>query len=266
MATIQETARRIAKSMGLLLSEIENLLWSDFLPRLNDDRHLDALERMLQETGCKVVVLDPAYLCLPGADAANLFIQGELLRRVSEICQRNGVGLILAHHLRKRGKTRNASDYDPPELDDMAWAGFAEFARQWILLGRREAYEPGTGEHKLWLSAGGSAGHSGLWALDIDEGVSGEPRHWSVELSTPAAAREEKKGGSVRQRLLTAMCEFPDGTTKTILFDTAKLRNEPSTRNILDGLVSGGLLVPCEIKKNGQTYPGMRLPTEAVKA
>ena len=81
MATIQETARRIAKSMGLLLSEIENLLWSDFLPRLNDDRHLDALERMLQETGCKVVVLDPAYLCLPGADAANLFIQGELLRR-----------------------------------------------------------------------------------------------------------------------------------------------------------------------------------------
>ena len=268
MATLQETARRIAKSMGLSLSEIENLFWSDFLPRLDDAQHLDALERMIEETGCEVLIVDPAYLCLPGGDAGNIFIQGSLLRSINEICQRHGVGLVLAHHFRKRAKAKSTTDFDPPELDDLSWSGFAEFARQWILLGRRESYEPGSGEHRLWMSVGGSAGHSALWGVDINEGVSGEPRHWNVELLTPDEARVEKKGGIIRQRLLDAMREFPEGTTKTLLFDTAKpkLRNEPSTRNVLDALITEGLLVACDIKKNGQTYPGVRLPTEADKA
>ena len=126
MATLQETARRIAKSMGLLLSEIENLFWSDFLPRLDDAQHLDALERMIEETGCEVLIVDPAYLCLPGGDAGNIFIQGSLLRSINEICQRHGVGLVLAHHFRKRAKAKSAADFDPPELDDLSWSGFAE--------------------------------------------------------------------------------------------------------------------------------------------
>ena len=136
-----------------------------FLPQLEDSKHLDALERMIEEKRCEVLVVDPLYLCMSGADAANLFVQGSLLRRVSEICQRHGVALVLCHHTRKRGKARNQGEFDAPELDDLAWAGFAEFARQWLLLGRREPYEPGTGEHRLWLSVGGSAGHGGLWAL-----------------------------------------------------------------------------------------------------
>ena len=254
MATLQETARRIAKSMGLLLSEIENLFWSDFLPRLDDAQHLDALERMIEETGCEVLIVDPAYLCLPGGDAGNIFIQGSLLRNINEICQRHGVGLVLAHHFRKRAKAKSAADFDPPELDDLSWSGFAEFARQWILLGRRESYEPGSGEHRLWMSVGGSAGHSALWGVDISEGVSGEPRHWNVELLTPDEARVEKKGGIIRQRLLDAMREFPEGTTKTLLFDTAKpkLRNEPSTRNVLDALITEGLLVACDIRRTAK--------------
>ena len=31
MAVLQETARRICKAMGVCLSELDNLLWSDFL-------------------------------------------------------------------------------------------------------------------------------------------------------------------------------------------------------------------------------------------
>ena len=143
LATLQETARRICKSMGVRLSAIDNLQWSDFLPAFDDPRHMDGLKRLLQETGCEILIVDPAYLCMPGADAANLFAQGALLRQVSEICQHHGVGLILAHHTRKRGKIKNAADHDPPELDDMAWAGFAEFARQWLLIGRREELHAG---------------------------------------------------------------------------------------------------------------------------
>ena len=107
----------------------------------------------------EVLAVDPAYMCLPDVDHANLFQVGEKLRGVSQVCQETGAMLLLAHHNRKTGK---ADPFAPPELEDIAWAGFQEFARQWLLVGRREPYEPGTGEHRLWLSAGGSAGHSAI--------------------------------------------------------------------------------------------------------
>ena len=58
------------------------------------------------------------------------------------------------------------------ELDDMSQSGFAEFARQWILLSRRKDYLDGSGLHELWMRSGGSAGNSSLWRLDVDEGSS----------------------------------------------------------------------------------------------
>jgi hypothetical protein len=265
MATLQETARRICRSKGVALAEIENLHWSDFLPAFNEVQHRDALERMIEEMKCEVLIVDPAYFCMPGADAANLFIQGSLLRQVSDICQRHGVGLILSHHTRKRGKTRNHSDHEPPELDDIAWAGFAEFARQWLLVGRREDYVPGSGQHKLWLNTGGSAGHSALWAVDVEEGVSGMPRHWKVMLSTPHDARVEKKARSIRQRLCDAASQFPKGQTKTAILETAKLKSNEATRHVFDAMVGEQSLIACQVPKNGTEYPGYRLSPDAIR-
>jgi len=139
LATIQETARRICKAAGSSLSAL-NIIWSPDLPRFDKPGHHDALAEFLVADEIETLVIDPAYLAMPGADAGNLFVQGELLRTMTEVCGGNGVQLILAHHTKNRREP-----YEPPELSDIAWSGFQEFARQWILLGRRERYEPGTG-------------------------------------------------------------------------------------------------------------------------
>jgi hypothetical protein len=196
---------------------------------------------------------------MPSADAGNIMAQGERLGAVGDVCKKHGVGLILCHHCRKRAKTRSSADYEPPELDDISWAGFAEYARQWMLIGRREEYEPGTGQHKLWLSIGGSAGHGALWGLDVDEGPAGSTRTWKVDLIAPTQARADKKGASIRQRLLDAAHEFPNGETKTGILDTARLKSDHATRAVFDALVSDGILLAFTVTKNAIGYPGYRL-------
>jgi hypothetical protein len=58
-----------------------------------------------------------------------------------------------------------------------------------MLMSRLKRFEPGSGHHKLFLSIGGSVGHSSEWVLDIDEGWiddGGGGRTWDSRL-TPAS-------------------------------------------------------------------------------
>ena len=62
--------------------------------------------------------------------------------------------------------------HEPAELGDLAFAGFGEFARQWLLLARSgPSTSRGRGKHQLWVTTGGWAGFNGTYAVDIDEGV-----------------------------------------------------------------------------------------------
>ncbi|CAN0357030.1 unnamed protein product, partial [Ectocarpus sp. 4 AP-2014] len=167
---------------GVRLEDIENLIFSPDVPRFGNVAHADALREMLLGDGIEVLVIDPAYLAMPGAEAGNLMIQGEMLRAMGKVCESVGVTMIVAHHTKRN--TTTPKD-EPLELSDIAWAGFAEFFRQWWLLNRRERYEEGSGEHALWMSIGGSAGHSALWAVDVSEGVWSptKPRWWEVGMT-----------------------------------------------------------------------------------
>ena len=132
------------------------------------------MQHFIRADALRVVVIDPAYLATPlAADKGNnLFAIGELLRSVNDVCQACGCTLLIAHHMKKTGIT-----YDPPELVDTAWSGWAEWARQWLLLNRRERFDPDSnGQHKLWFAVGGSAGHSGLWGPRYRGGAPGLAR------------------------------------------------------------------------------------------
>ena len=86
MAIIQETARRIASTAGYRLRDIDGLVFSEHLPQFENPKHAEALRRFLVDNELEVLFVDPAYMCMSGADAGNLFIQGDKLRPINAIC------------------------------------------------------------------------------------------------------------------------------------------------------------------------------------
>jgi AAA domain/DnaB-like helicase N terminal domain len=273
MATIQDVARRVCGAARVDLWRMDGIIWSPDLPRFGDPKHLAALEKFIREHRIEVLLIDPAYLAMPGAEAGNLILQGELLRSISEVCQRLGCTLVLLHHT-KRG--RITEQFAPFDLDDLAWAGFAEFARQWLLLSRRSLYVPGTGRHELWLSVGGSAGHGGLWGLDVEEGPYKGPatRYWRTKILNPddveqlerdgkEAAREAKSQRQAErdaEKVVNALAAMPDqqGTQKDIA--TRASRSAAAVGAAIALLLERGHVVETSIARgNSRTYAGYQL-------
>ncbi|MCL4204837.1 MAG: AAA family ATPase [Pirellulaceae bacterium] len=268
LSVLQETARRICLALGISLRGIGNLYWSDCLPRFDNPEHIAKLAESLEIIRGGLLIVDPAYLALPGDDAGNVFAQGEMLREISVLCRRADVTLLLLHHF---SKTRTSCEI--PELQDIAWSGFGEFARQWLLIGRREKYVPGTGEHKLWLSVGGSAGHNQMLAVDVNEGLRTDPggRRWEVVASSADDARQDAKRQReleraeklARQdaedcrRVLEAVRQFQDGETKSKIRDLASIEGKRVGKALMT-LLKEMRIEQCEITKNGRRETGYR--------
>ena len=279
MATIQETALRVCQAAGVWLDSTD-IIFSDTLPRFGDTLNLQAFRKFLEYDGIEVVVVDPAYLCLPGdVNAANLFDVGRVLRNVNDICGQAGSTLVLAHHLKKGV----INPYAPGQLEDIGWAGFQEFFRQWLLINRREPYEPGSGMHRLWFSTGGSAGHSTQIGLNIFEGVfdpSGQtPRNWDVSIvktrdvirkseQRRAVVKEEREKIKVQERLKRDMERIkaflqdrPAGDTVTAITNAAGLSRERGHAAIA-ALADINAIEECKLIKgnNRRELDGYKIP------
>jgi putative DNA primase/helicase len=199
--TLQETARRVCAAKGVKLAGAD-VLWDFDLPHLADARHVEELREGVEARGIEVLILDPLYLCVLAGDggrsleASNLFHMGPLFRALARALRGAGCEPVLLHHAPKHVPAGK-----PLELDQLAYAGVTEFARQWLLLNRREAFDPSApGSHRLWLSAGGSSGQCGQWALDIEEGELREDfsgRGWEV---TVRSATEVRSQAAARKR------------------------------------------------------------------
>jgi predicted transcriptional regulator len=276
-ATIQETARRIATSKATRLQDYANVMWSFALPQLNNAEHIEALHRFITTHQLEVLILDPTYLMMLGLgnDAGNLFAVGAFLKSLGDIAQATHCTPLLCHHLKKGV----ADPYEPAELENIAWAGFQEFVRQWILLNRRVRYDPDQGgHHELWMSVGGSAGHSGLWGVNVEEGtrqdVSG--RRWQVDVLSSADAyaeriaaasdaadeRKEQQKQTKREKqraaVLAALETHPTGETPRLIREAAGIGNAVANA-ILADLVDEGVIEACTVQKNTRREKGYRL-------
>jgi hypothetical protein len=199
--TLAQTLARVCRTRGLDPDATvgKMVVQPDGLPQLSNAAHMDYLRWMLAREGVEVFILDPLYLTLLAGMkgdlgmASNLYAMGPLFQNVTGACLQAGATPALVHHTQRAA----ARSREPLGLEDLAYSGVAEFARQWVLMSRREDYDGGSpGSHKLWLNAGGSAGHGGLWALDVEEGEAGDDldgRVWDVTVSTATEAKHSAK-------------------------------------------------------------------------
>jgi hypothetical protein len=277
-ATMAETVDRICHAAGLNPRiNLDGVVWSMRVPKLRDLLDQDALRRFIENDNLRLLLLDPLYLALAGIgnEAANLYSMAEFLDPLGEIGADTGCTILMLHHT-SRGATRERG-FGPATLDMLTYGGTPEFVRQWLLLSRRAEYVPGTGHHELWLSAGGSAGHSGLWSVDIDEGAYDvdQPRVWQTSVRNATEARQvdadanelakQKKADEQLDRdkrsLLDTVLRCPDkrGTKEDIRARWP--HSYQALRRALAACISGGELMECDIQKTNRKtpYPGYRL-------
>lgn len=272
LGTIKETLLRQAGAAFQNLASIETLFIDSKLPRLKERADIEALRVSLKKLQIEILIIDPLYLCIDAnGSEGSVYAMGAALIGVSQMCQDLGIGLVLVHHLRKTV----ANPYAPGELSEASWAGIGEFARQWIIINRREKYESGSGVHQLWVSGGGSAGHSFKHGVDVDEGISPN-RHWNVSVVESEDVRESEANRSAEKRqraaqerleadlrkLLQVMAKFPDGETKTTLSTHTALSGERINRAIAEALRVNGI-EECKITKNKRPEDAFKLRSDS---
>ena len=273
--TLQETARRICAAKGLNLAALgDHLQWGFRPPQLTDVNHLAALTEFIGRQKFDLFAIDPAYLSLAmdSAEAANQFAVGALLQRLTTLQAETGAVPVLAAHFKKF----NAPG-EMPTLENIAGAGFGQWARQWFLLNRQEPFNPDNpGLHKLLAAWGGSAGHCGGLSITVEEGRREDGRTWDLQLqglgqvwSEQSDAKEQRKRDKEvraeqdnRQKILKALKLFPEGEVKTKIRTHAGLNNvkfDPIWTQLQQSQEVCSVVLQKSVNGKPKTYDGWRL-------
>ena len=277
-ATLKETALRICDAKGINLADLgDQMQWGFRPPQLNASNHIATLEHIILRERIDVIGIDPAYLSmnLAGNDASNQFAVGAVLMNLTRLQSDTGATPILATHFRMHMQLGTM-----PTLEHVAGAGFGQWARQWMLLNRREAFnDENPGNHQLLMTFGGSAGHAGGYALDIEEGLIQDGRIWQVSVSRLSEIREKLENDREERKrhhanvthenhrvaILRSMKRFPRGESMSTIRDLTGISGR-YFRPVWEDLLSSQEIEQCEFekgkaKKDGtpKTYPGCRI-------
>ncbi len=192
-AALWRIAVRICEARGVKLADLGDRLHVECsVPPLWRVETRLILGDLIRSLRAELVIVDPVYLTLADEpeSAKNLFAMGAQLGPLDSTCRGAGAQLLLCHHTNS-----NLRIGETPELKHIAYAGFQQFARQWIGLNRLEEYEH-DGKHELVMVAGGSAGHGGRWHVAIDEGALEDDfggRRWDVTVTAAANHKQQKR-------------------------------------------------------------------------
>ncbi len=286
-ATLKKTIIGMAAALGddfnrcdLDRLAADNMLRFEWwVPKSSNAEMLAYFVHLIDKHQADVVFLDPLYMSLDDQQASMILNGRQLAVLANEILRRGATPVFLDHVKRS---SVNAKEYQPVELEDVSGAGKAEFFRQWLLIGRRQKFEAGQ-SNKLWLSIGGSAGHSSQWALDIDEENDKERRSYSITLQAKheydQGTREEKQSSQVDkretreqaanerlQRKANDLVELvmkrdpTTGMTKTQIAERLRISNQDAGR-VIGILLDDGRVksVPNSVAISGKKYDGFYL-------
>lgn len=187
---VRTKARRVcaARDLDPAACDID---WQFHMPRGGHPTDLDRLAAGLERRRVGLVIIDPLFLLLrgcPDVSASNVYEIGAVFESVAECCLRAGATPVLVHHaVKAAGRTVSGR---PLSLEDLAFAGIGEVARQWILLNRAAEFDPVKGRHELNMAVGGSTGNAATWRLVVEEGAAGVARGWQVQVE-PHGRKEQ---------------------------------------------------------------------------
>ncbi len=287
---LQRNLRGMAEAMSINLQELitRNAFAIQFwVPKIQNADMLDYFSDCIDSVKPEVVFIDPLYLAMNGETQANLSMSGEQINQLVKLVLDKGATPIVDDHV-KRSST-NAKEYKPLELEDITGAGKAESFRQWFLLSRRskldDMADSHTRNHDLWLTIGGSAGHSATWGLDVSETFStdfkavefefsirrgSEVREEArqvakIEITSKAQQKADAEEARMQRKAEQLMNVFRGDKTKAVNQSDVEamlgLKNKEAKR-VLAILTEAKRLayIPLCVVRSGRKYDGYMLP------
>lgn len=105
LALLGEGGARKMTRRGRAVAAAYGQAWDDLpitlaprAPRLLDAGHVAALRELVDAVRPQLVLLDPLYLAMAGADHRSLYAMGEALGALQEVAQAADAALLVAHH------------------------------------------------------------------------------------------------------------------------------------------------------------------------
>ena len=157
--------RRAADALNVRAEDLEGLrIEAVNFPKFPSESDLATISEDIKLHKIDIVVIDPLYRGMDGSvNAQNIFAMGDALGQFMAACQPASV--ILSHHVKKSAQFDKSG---MPDLDDLSQAGVAEFAGNYMLIGRLAKYQ-GDSQHDLAISGGGRDEQFFEYRLQFDE-------------------------------------------------------------------------------------------------